>query len=691
MATRAIREDSVKVPQTARHCTEQALVRIGIYLRVSTAQQFEGYGLKVQEDGCRAWIAHMVRGNKHVVVDVYVDGGVSGKLASRDDLERMTSDAMAGRLDVIVFAKLDRIGRTMKNIHRWVYDVTDKGVRVATADGRIDSDDDMFGTQLALLAYMAEVEHALILERTTGGRMQKVAVGGWPLGEPPFGIMIDSEGNPALNPVETEQIEVFADFMINAQEVVTREDGARHLNALGYRTRAGKEWVGGNLVRRVLKGLKGYVDFAFARENEDGEEITATYRIEIPKTLPDDKAESLLAALVRSSRVKGKHSKYLLSNRLLSVCGARRTGATVGEESRSARTAGRYYRCMAGRQDNPLNARHEDCWEVPCDDIEAAVWDEVKVLMSDKNKLHRLVEKSLGTVPDRAASYRRRLAELDEQIEKKRGTRKRKIALLLASTDDEVDEDDARLIKEMKAELKQQEGDLVAERERVAEWLFEVEGQEGRARTMLEMIDRVDARLDDFTVEQKIDLLDLLHVQVQITDKGVPRHKGLVDPITEWHRETGVAIPVEVTDEMWEKVRGILSGNRQWKDPRDGFEVMLDKLRTGRAWNEYSGSELISGRSYGALYRRVTHWFESGEYERALQALMPYAGVPAPPAYVLPTMEVSCALDPKYTAERAAKGGRESASEGSSVNRDDPKAGEPAFTVGSLARAAPQA
>ncbi|MER6131154.1 recombinase family protein [Streptomyces sp. NPDC001815] len=631
-----------------------------IYLRVSTSQQLEGYGLKVQEDQCRAWIAYALRGVRHTIVAVYVDGGVSGKLASREDLDRMTADAMADRLDLIVFGKLDRIGRTMKNIHRWVYDVTDKGIRVATADGRIDSDDEMFGIQLSLLAYMAEIEHALILERTTGGRMQKAAVGGWPLGEPPFGVMLDADGTPVLNPAEIKQIEAFADFVIDSPEPVTREDAARHLNALGYRTRTGKEWVGGNLAARVLKGLKGYVDFAFAGEDEDGEEIATSFRIDIPRTLPEERAKALLAALARSSRVKGKATKYLLSSRLFSVCGAHRTGAALGEDSRSAHTAGRYYRCMAGRQGvMPVNDRHEDCWEIPTEEVEAVVWKEVKALMADRGKLQALVAKSLGSIPDRAQSYRKRLAELEELIEKKRSGRKRKIALLLASVDGES-EDDVKLVEELKAELREQEAGLVQEHERVAEWLFEVEGQEGRAKGMLAMIDGLDTRLDDFTYEQKADLLDLLDVRVQITGKGVPRHKGLVDPITEWHRETGVPIPVGVTDDQWAKVKDILSPSRQWGDVRGGFEVMLEKLRERRTWKEYGGSPRIQGKAYASLYRRVTHWFGSGEYERALEALTPYEGVPVPPAYVLPSIEVTGAVDPRYAAEHAGRDVRDS-------------------------------
>lgn len=629
--------------------TLQRPLRVAIYLRVSTAQQLEGYGLKVQEEQCRAWLAYALRNVPHTVVDVYVDGGVSGKLANREDLDRLTADALGGRLDLIVFGKLDRIGRTMKNIHRWVYDVTDKGVRVATADGRIDSDDDMFGIQLSLLAYLAEVEHALILERTSGGRMQKAAVGGWPLGEPPFGYMLDPDGNPAINPAEVEQIEKFADFMIDSPEPVTREDGARHLDALGYRTRRGKKWEGGNLVSRVMAALKGYVDFVFAGENEDGEEITTTFRVDLPKALSDERAEELKAALARGARIKGKASKYLLSKRLISVCGVYRTGADTGEH-------GRYYRCMAGRQGNPVNERHEDCWEVPVDEVETAVWAEVKKLLSDKGKLRRLIEESLGTVPQRAESYRRRLAELDEQIDKKRSSRKRKISLLLASVDDDS-EDDAQLVAELKDELNKQEADLVAERERVAEWLYDVERQEGGAKDMLAKIEQIDAPLDDFTFEQKQDLLDLLDVRVQITGKGEPRHKGLTDPIAEWHRETGVTIPVEITDEQWSEIGGIVSPSRQWKDVRGGFEAMLDKIRTGKNWKDYDRSDRIGGRGWAALYRRAQHWWVSGEYERALEALAPCEGVAPPPLYVLPPMEVTGTVDPNYSAERAGQGG----------------------------------
>lgn len=117
---------------------------------------------------------------------MYTDGAVSGKSFRRPDLTDLDTDLLRSLYDVVVFGKLDRIGRTMKEIHRWVYDTTDietgrgRRVRVATADGRIDSEHPMFGIQLSLLAYVAELEHALLLERTLRGREMKLAAGAGP-------------------------------------------------------------------------------------------------------------------------------------------------------------------------------------------------------------------------------------------------------------------------------------------------------------------------------------------------------------------------------------------------------------------------------------------------------------------------------------------------------------------------------
>ncbi|NEB19955.1 transposase [Streptomyces coelicoflavus] len=224
--------------------------------------------------------------------------------------------------------------------------------------------------------------------------------------------------------------------------------------------------------------------------------------------------------------------------------------------------------------------------------------------------------------------------------------------------EDDADQDDAKLVEELKTGLKAQETELAEEKDRVAEWLDEAEAQEERARDLLKAVANVSTERD-FTLAQKLDLMDLLDIRVHITDKGVPRHKGLTDPITEWYRETGTPVPAALTDEMWNRVKDILSGTRQWQNVRGGFEVMLEKLRTGTPWNEYSGSEKIGGRGYTTLYRRVHHWHSSGEYQAALEALKDFDAAPVPPAYRLPHMLVTGAVDPEFTSSDLGEQGCE--------------------------------
>lgn len=167
--------------------TVRGMIRVAIYLRVSTAKQVEGYGLDTQEKQCKAWLNYKLGPGKYKVHKIYVDGGESGKKDSRPGLDEMTEAIEKGLIDLVVFGKLDRIGRTMEDIHLWVFNATKHHkIRVATADGRLDSDDELFGIMLSLLSYMAELEHTLIRERTMGGRDQKLAAGGWPLGQPPL-------------------------------------------------------------------------------------------------------------------------------------------------------------------------------------------------------------------------------------------------------------------------------------------------------------------------------------------------------------------------------------------------------------------------------------------------------------------------------------------------------------------------
>lgn len=72
--------------------------------------------------------------------------------------------------------------------------MVDKGTRVVTSDGRIDSDDLEFKVAMPTLAYLAELEHELIFSRTWSGREWKLQAGGWAGGPPPYGFELLNKG-----------------------------------------------------------------------------------------------------------------------------------------------------------------------------------------------------------------------------------------------------------------------------------------------------------------------------------------------------------------------------------------------------------------------------------------------------------------------------------------------------------------
>jgi DNA invertase Pin-like site-specific DNA recombinase len=638
-------------------------LRVAIYLRVSTSKQLDGYGLDVQDARCRAWVDYQLKGTPHTIVDVYCDGGVSGKLAHREDLDRLTADIEAGLIDVVVFAKLDRIGRTMRNIHRWVYDVTDYGVRIATADGRIDSDDQMFGIQLSLLAYMAEVEHALILERTMGGRIQKIAGGGWASGTPPYGYTLDEDGEPVVNPNELEVILKAAELLVDKR--LSRGQAAAELNEAGYRTRTGKLWEGNNLVLRLRLAVRGYVDFSFSGMNEDGEEITTSYRVELPPLFEDEARREALEEALKDMKgtPRTSYSSHLLSGHLFSLCGSSRYGVSRSGQNDFV------YRCS----NQATAAEGHTCKQIDGEATEAIVWGEVEKLLTDPDAIKGLIDEWLGSIPDRAESYRARMKEIDDKLHRLRNTRRKKIAMLVASLDED-DEEDQKLIVELKEEIASKEKELREEQERIAEWLEEAEHKEERADNLRSVIDRVGTNVQGLSKADKKGVLELLRVRVDIVGDSVSGQKGgTKDPMLEWHREKGVEIPLAVSDEQWARVEGILAGGRKPKrEDRPCFEMLLEKLREKKGWHDYDRDERMGGKGWGFLYRLGRRWFADGMYAAALEEMTPYVGVPAPDGYTLPPMKIYGVIDDSVedvvnTSEKAVKaeaGGRTPSTKG---------------------------
>lgn len=122
------------------------------YARVSTADQStDGQLDALDAAGCER---------------VFTDYA-SGKLARRPQLDALLDYARRG--DVVVITKLDRLGRSLRDLLALVADLDDRGVDLKVLDQAIDTTGPAGKLTFAILGAVAEFERDLISERTKDG------------------------------------------------------------------------------------------------------------------------------------------------------------------------------------------------------------------------------------------------------------------------------------------------------------------------------------------------------------------------------------------------------------------------------------------------------------------------------------------------------------------------------------------
>jgi len=139
-------------------------IRAAIYARVSTTGKGQDVGLQVDE------LKQLAKHRGWTVTDVYKDEGISGAKERRPGLDRALADAQAGRFDLLVVWKMDRLGRSLKHLLNTLDDLTTWNIGfVSVRDAGIDTTTPAGRLMLQMLGAFAEFERAIIQERVQAG------------------------------------------------------------------------------------------------------------------------------------------------------------------------------------------------------------------------------------------------------------------------------------------------------------------------------------------------------------------------------------------------------------------------------------------------------------------------------------------------------------------------------------------
>ena len=143
--------------------------------------------LEAQREACEAYVASQRAEGWLLVPDRYDDGGFSGGTLDRPALKRLLADIEAGKVDVVVVYKIDRLSRSLMDFSRLVEVFDQHKVTFVSVTQSFNTTTSMGRLTLNILLSFAQFEREVIGERIrdkfAASRKRGMWMGGWaPLG-----------------------------------------------------------------------------------------------------------------------------------------------------------------------------------------------------------------------------------------------------------------------------------------------------------------------------------------------------------------------------------------------------------------------------------------------------------------------------------------------------------------------------
>lgn len=183
--------------------------KAGLYCRVSTDIQMEGYSIDAQKE----FLVSYCKMHEIDNYEFYVDGGYSGSNTERPDLQRLIDDVEDGKINVVVVFKLDRLSRSQKDtlyLIEEVFNPHDCGF--VSIRENFDTNTPFGKAMVGILSVFAQLERETILERTRIGRKKRAEEGYWyGTANEPYAYKYD-ENTGTLEPIP-ENVEIVRKMM----------------------------------------------------------------------------------------------------------------------------------------------------------------------------------------------------------------------------------------------------------------------------------------------------------------------------------------------------------------------------------------------------------------------------------------------------------------------------------------------
>ena len=388
---------------------------VGIYTRVSTQEQVNGYSLGEQEEKLKAYC--MARG--WTVANVYSDGGFSGGNINRPALQRMINDIKRKKIELVLVYKLDRLSRSQKDTLNLIEDVFNKhSISFVSVSENFDTSSPFGKATLGILACFSQLERETIRERMQLGAVARAKDGYFHGGGfIPIGYdYVDSE--LIINEYEAMQVREVCDLFLKGYPI----NRIRKIMASKYTNKYGN-WYSASSVRSCLTTPLYHGKITYAGEQYDGRHEPIISVETYNKIQERFKELDSTNELKKGSRKTPFQPTQLLGGIIwCGNCGARCFTHHISARKTSNHKGWDYYSCYSRLKPSKKMIVDPDCkmkhW--PVEQANKIVIDEIIKLQFNDDYLKEVSQSNAEetSTEDKRLIIEKRIDEISAQLDK---------------------------------------------------------------------------------------------------------------------------------------------------------------------------------------------------------------------------------------------------------------------------------
>jgi DNA invertase Pin-like site-specific DNA recombinase len=366
-------------------------IRCVIYTRKSSEEGLEQdfNSLHAQREACAAYILSQASEGWSLMDGDYDDGGLSGGTLARPALQRLLADITAGKIDIVVVYKVDRLTRSLLDFAKLVEAFDKAGASFVSVTQSFNTTTSMGRLTLNMLLSFAQFEREVTAERIRDKIAASKARGMWMGGNPPLGYKPDGRSLAVVEEHASLVRHVFEQYRLLGNVRLVADHLAEHgievpqRQALTGRTMGGRRFTRGQLYRLLSNPIN-------IGEIHHRDQVHAGKHEPIVDRATWDEVQQLLADNRQGERSgKRARSPSLLAGRIIDEKGE----PLVATHAVKGKLRYRYY--VSRALQHGTSARTEGM-RIPAAEIEAAVIDLLATSLDDVLSLLARAHVTLG-------------------------------------------------------------------------------------------------------------------------------------------------------------------------------------------------------------------------------------------------------------------------------------------------------